>query len=307
MLGDDDELEPRGREALVAEALAAARRARRPRGRRSRRPAACAGASCSARSVAELLRHVRASTTCQVALSGIAAATIVGRRSSRAQRAVESERGRPAPDPVRRSSAWAASAATSSATAPTRTCCSCTTRCPGADERDAARRPPTRSPASCAALLLIPQPGPALLEVDADLRPEGASGPLVRTLALLRRLLRALVAGLGGAGAAARRTGRGRRGARPRASSSSSTRCATPREGSRRTTYARSGGSRRGWSPSGCRAAPTPGCTPSSAAAAWPTSSGPCSCCSCGTGTTYPALRTTRTRAALAAAARRRR
>ncbi len=59
-------------------------------------------------------------------------------------------------------------------------------------------------------LLALPGPDPAL-EVDADLRPEGKQGPLVRTPGLLRRLLREVVEGLGGAGAAARR----RRGRRP--------------------------------------------------------------------------------------------
>ena len=56
-------------------------------------------------------------------------------------------------------------------------------------------------------LLALPGADPAL-EVDADLRPEGKQGPLVRTLDVLRRLLRQVVEGLGGAGAAARRRGR---------------------------------------------------------------------------------------------------
>ena len=43
------------------------------------------------------------------------------------------------------------------------------------------------------------------LRLDADLRPEGKNGPLVRTLAVLPRLLRAVVAGLGEPGPAARR------------------------------------------------------------------------------------------------------
>ena len=53
---------------------------------------------------------------------------------------------------------------------------------------------------------------------------------------------------------------------------------------------------------SGCRAAPTRTPTSSSAAAGWPTSSGPCSCCRCGTPATVPGLRTSRTLEALAAA-----
>ena len=52
-------------------------------------------------------------------------------------------------------------------------------------------------------------PDPALV-VDADLRPEGRNGPLVRTLESYRGLLRALVAGVGGAGAAAGVAGGGR-------------------------------------------------------------------------------------------------
>jgi hypothetical protein len=46
---------------------------------------------------------------------------------------------------------------------------------------------------------------------------------------------------------------------------------------------ARYAGSRRASTPSGCRAAPTRTRTSSSAAAGWPTSSGPCSCCRCST------------------------
>ena len=63
-----------------------------------------------------------------------------------------------------------------------------------------------------------PAPDPPLV-VDADLRPEGRQGPLVRTLASYARLLRALVAGLGEPGAAAGRAGRRRRRPRPRGSS----------------------------------------------------------------------------------------
>ena len=62
-------------------------------------------------------------------------------------------------------------------------------------------------------LLQIPTADPPLL-IDADLRPEGKSGPLVRSLGVVRRLLPPLVADLGEPGAAARRAGRGRRGAR---------------------------------------------------------------------------------------------
>ena len=50
--------------------------------------------------------------------------------------------------------------------------------------------------------------------IDADLRPEGRSGPLVRTLGVLPGVLRPLVGGLGGAGPAAGPPDRGRRRAR---------------------------------------------------------------------------------------------
>ena len=69
----------------------------------------------------------------------------------------------------------------SSATAATPTSCSCTTRCP-------ARTSATRTEAAHAVvgelrrLLALPAPDPPLV-VDADLRPEGRQGPLVRTLA----------------------------------------------------------------------------------------------------------------------------
>ncbi len=54
-------------------------------------------------------------------------------------------------------------------------------------------------------LLQTPSTDPPL-QIDADLRPEGRQGPLVRTLASYDRVLPALVQRLGGAGAAARGT-----------------------------------------------------------------------------------------------------
>ena len=62
-------------------------------------------------------------------------------------------------------------------------------------------------------------PDPPLL-VDADLRPEGRQGPLVRTLASYAAYYERWSLGLGGAGAAAGRAGRRRRRARRPASSS---------------------------------------------------------------------------------------
>ena len=70
----------------------------------------------------------------------------------------------------------------------------------GAGE-EAARAPRRPWPRSCAPAR-PPGPDPPLL-VDADLRPEGRQGPLVRTLGAYRGVLRALVGAVGGAGAAA--------------------------------------------------------------------------------------------------------
>ena len=130
-------------------------------------------------------------------------------------------------------------------------------------------------------LLALPGADPPLL-VDADLRPEGRQGPLVRTLASYAAYYERWSLVVGGPGAAARRP---RRRATP--SSAVAFRALIdpirwPEGGLvRRPRSGRSGGSRRASSPSGCRAAPTRRCTPSSAAAASPTSSGPSSCSSC--------------------------
>ena len=128
-----------------------------------------------------------------------------GRRAVRARAARRSTRRRPG----WRSSRWAATAASSCPTAATPTCCSCTTREPGADPQVAS------SYAHGGGQRAAPAAGAARratrrCEVDADLRPEGKQGPLVRTLDVVRRLLREVVEGLGGAGAAARRRGRRR-------------------------------------------------------------------------------------------------
>ena len=82
--------------------------------------------------------------------------------------------------PGSRSSRWVGTAASSSPTAATPTCCSSTSR-RTASTSTRRRRTPRRSPTSCAGCW--PCPGPTLpLQVDADLRPEGKQGPLVRTL-----------------------------------------------------------------------------------------------------------------------------
>ena len=97
-----------------------------------------------------------------------------------------SRRSRPtrraAADPARRDRAWAGSAVTSSATPATPTCCSCTTRSRAPTSRT---RPRRRTPSSSELRRLLARavgPDPPLV-VDADLRPEGRQGPLVRTLA----------------------------------------------------------------------------------------------------------------------------
>ncbi len=78
--------------------------------------------------------------------------------------------------------------------------------------RGGARPPrPTPSRTRCAGCSPSRRPDPAF-DVDADLRPEGRQGALVRSARVLPRVLRALGVGLGGPGAAARGTGRrGRR------------------------------------------------------------------------------------------------
>ena len=112
------------------------------------------------------------------------------------------------------------------------------------------------------------------LDVDASLRPEGKSGPLVRSLASYREyyarwslvweaqaLLRATpVAGDPGLARAIPRPRRTDPVARGRASTTARS--------------ARSAPSRPGWSRSGCRGAPTARPTSSSATVASPTSSG---------------------------------
>ena len=111
------------------------------------------------------------------AVSDLNAATLAGALRA----AVRDKLGRRPARPASPSSAWAASAGTSSATAPTPTCCSSTSRA----RASTSRRP--RAAAHAVAnemrrLLQLPTTDPPLL-IDADLRPEGKSGPLVRTLA----------------------------------------------------------------------------------------------------------------------------
>lgn len=142
----------------------------------------------------------------------------------------------------------------------------------GVDEQDAAKAAQAVV-SEMRRLLQLPSADPPLL-IDADLRPEGRSGPLVRTLpsyaAYYRRwsltwesqaLLRAATV-----------AGDQELGSRfidlidP---------LRYPVEGLGDDAVREIRRSRPAWSPSGCRAEPTPPCTPNSAGAASATSSGP--------------------------------
>ena len=177
ILADDAELQPRGRDALVTEALAAARRHDEPE-------VAVAAVRALRRrelfrtAVAELL-DVAPVDEAGVALSGVAAATIVGGVEI-ATRAVEARRGGPLPTTFLVVAmgrfgggelGFASDADVMFVHEPH----------DGADERDA-HQAALSVAEELRRLLMIPTPDP-VLEVDASLRPEGRSGPLVRTLA----------------------------------------------------------------------------------------------------------------------------
>ena len=119
-------------------------------------------------------------------------------------------RARRARRPGWRSSRWAATAASSCPTAATPTCCSCTTRSPGADPQAASTYAQAVAN-ELRRLLALPGGRPA---AGGRRRPaaRGQAGPAGAHPRLLRRLLREVVAGLGGPGAAARRRRRRRRG-----------------------------------------------------------------------------------------------
>ncbi len=177
MLADDDELEPRGREALVTEALAAARRHDDPE---------VAVTSVRALRRRELFRTAAAELLgvagvdeAGVALSDIAGATITGALEI-ATRAVEAGRGGPLPTRFLVVAmgrfgggelGFASDADVLFVHDPR----------PGADERDA-HQAALAVAEELRRLLMLPTPDPPL-EVDASLRPEGRNGPLVRTLA----------------------------------------------------------------------------------------------------------------------------
>ena len=177
MLADDAELEPRRRDALVAEALAAARRYDEPE------VAVSAVRALRRRelfrtAVAELL-GVAEVDDAGVALSDIAAATITGTLEI-AVRAVQAQRGGPLPTRFLVVAmgrfgggelGFASDADVLFVHDPL----------PGSDDRDC-HDSALAVAGELRRLLMIPTPDPAL-EVDADLRPEGRNGPLVRTLA----------------------------------------------------------------------------------------------------------------------------
>ncbi|MGD9955831.1 MAG: bifunctional [glutamine synthetase] adenylyltransferase/[glutamine synthetase]-adenylyl-L-tyrosine phosphorylase [Candidatus Nanopelagicales bacterium] len=177
MLADDDELVPRTREALDAEALAAARRHEDPE-------VAVAAVRALRRrelfrtAVAELLGTAQVDDA-GVALSAIAGATITGALEI-AVRAVEAERGSALPTRFLVVAmgrfgggelGFASDADVLFVHDPL----------PGADDRDA-HEAALAVAAELRRLLMIPTPDP-VLEVDASLRPEGRNGPLVRTIA----------------------------------------------------------------------------------------------------------------------------
>ncbi len=138
-----------------------------------------------------------------------------------------------------------------------RRACSCTTRCPApTSARRTRRRSP--SPTSCAGCSCCPTPDPPL-EIDADLRPEGRNGPLVRTLASYAAYYERWSSAWEAQALLRAEPVAGDADARCARSSSSSTRCATPRAASPRPPCARSDGSRRGWRPSGCPRGADPG------------------------------------------------
>ena len=176
MLADDSDLEQRGRDALVVEALAAARRYDDPdvgvaavRALRRRELFRTA--------VAELLGLAEVDA-CGVALSDIAAATIMGALEL-AARAVEAQRGTRLPTRFLVVAmgrfgggelGFASDADVLFVHDPL----------PGVDDRDA-HEAALAVAGELRRLLMIPTPDP-VLEVDASLRPEGRNGPLVRTL-----------------------------------------------------------------------------------------------------------------------------
>ncbi len=177
MLADDGELDPRGRVALVSEVLAAAGRVDDP-------AAAVAGVRAVRRrelfrtAVADLLGRMDVEAVGQ-ALTDVTAATIVGGLAI-ATRVVEAARGGPLPTAVAviavgrfggAEVSYGSDADVLFVHDPL----------PGADDQDATEAAHAVV-GELRRLLSLPGPDPQLV-VDADLRPEGRNGPIVRTLA----------------------------------------------------------------------------------------------------------------------------
>ena len=209
MLADDAELEPRSRDALVTEAIAAARR--------HDDPAVAVAAVRALRrrelfrtAVAELL-GVAEVDEAAVALSAIAAATVTGGLEI-AVRAVEGARGTPLPTRFLVVAmgrfgggelGFASDADVMFVHDPL----------PGADERDAHDVGPRRRRRAAP-----PAHAAHARPAAGDRRrpaPRGAQRPARAHAGVVRRLLRALVVRVGVAGAAARRARRRRRRPRP--------------------------------------------------------------------------------------------
>lgn len=200
------------------------------------------------------------------AVSDITAATLAG-----TLRAVVREGWGTSCPPGSASSPWGGSADTSSATGRTPTCCSCTSRARASTTRRR-RRPRTASCPRCGGC----SPCRARIRRSSSTRTCGPRASRVRSCAPSSPMRRTTG---DGPWCGSRRRSCGPNRSRATwtwggASSTSSTRCGSRPRGSARTPCARSGGSRRGWSPSGCRAARTRRCTRSWAAAGSPTSSG---------------------------------
>ena len=284
-----------GRGRCTAAARTTTRRPRRSRSARSADASCCGRRSPTSSALADL---DEVGQRAQRRDGGRARGRAHGREPTRSRRTGRAS----AADAARRDRRWAGSVGASSATAATPTCCSCTTRCDGTDEGEAQARPRTRSFAELRRLMVVRAPSPPLtVDVD-DLRPEGRDGPLVRSLESYAEYY----AGgrrVGGAGAAAGRAG----GRRRRAGGAVRRRSIDPlrypaarldraavRELRRIKARVESERLPRGVDPQ-----PPP---QARAAAVWPTSSGPCSCCSCSTRASCRAADDVHSRRAAAAA-----
>ena len=213
LLADDAELRAApGATSLRDGFIAAAEPARRPGRGDPARSARCAGASCSGIACADVLSRAVDSPRPQpidVTAVGIGAVRRHRRDAGRraAGRAAAPSRSRKGC--ASRSSAWAGSAGDEMSYPSDADVLFVYDPPPGVAD-DAASAAAHAVAEELRRLLGMPAPDPPL-GVDADLRPEGRQGPLVRSLAAYAAVLRPLVEGVGGAGAAARPVRRRRR------------------------------------------------------------------------------------------------